>query len=217
MQFKNGLNYTAAFAISTPFEGFNDLGMSGSLLTEPDHYEATLAYNSDGYNIQLKGKFSDGYPSKNIDSNNNVFKNTTNGSSNEYYNYEDDNAYDYENERNARDAFEELTPKITIFILEGHFNDQKMFIEDSLVTATGPMGYRFNASTVIETPFDFLRRAKLYTAYEEEYKNGRIRQHAEGSAEYDEFEVRYPNAFAHICRSQRRTSKRSKRFFTCSQ
>ena len=109
VQFKNGLNYTAAFAISTPFEGFNDLGMSGSLLTEPDHYEATLAYNSDGYNIQLKGKFSDGYPSENIDSNNNVFKNTTNGSNNDnydvfknttngnnkkFYNYGYDNAYD---------------------------------------------------------------------------------------------------------------------------
>ena len=200
------MNYTAAFAISTPFEGFNDLGMSGSLLTEPDHYEATLAYNSDGYNIQLKGKFSDGYPSENINNNYDVFKNTTNGNNKKFYNYGYDNAYDYENEKNATDGLEEQTPKITIFILEGHFNDQKMFIEDSLITAVSPMGYRLNASTVIETPFDFFRRAKLYKAHEEEYKNGRFRQHAERSAEYNEFEVRYRNAFAHICLSQQRTS-----------
>ena len=181
--------------MSTPFEGFNYMKMSGSLFTEPN-LEAKLTYDSDGYIIQFKGLYNDGGTAENT------------GNSSRPFDYEDAlYPYDYEDARNATDENQGLKLYVETLILEASFNDQKMSTEASLVTGYGPMGYKFNSSIIIDTPFNFLYHAKLFAAYEEEYKNGYFSQLAEGSAEYNQFEVRYPNAFVHICLSQRRTSE----------
>ena len=85
-----------------------------------------------------------------------------------------------------------------VFSLNGSNNGKKMSAEASFALGSDPICDSFNTSIVIETPFDFLRRAKLSAAYNEEYKNGRLSQHVEGNAEYNEFGVRYPNTLAYV-------------------
>ena len=165
--------------MSTPFNGFNYLSLSGSLLTEPN-LEANLTYNSEGYTIQLKGLYNDGRTAENTGDNSRPFD------------YEEAlYPYDYENARNPIVEDQGLILNVETLILEAFFNDQKVSTEASLVTGYGPMGYKFNSSIIIETSFDFLQYAKLFTAYKEEYQNGQFNQQFEGSAEYSEFEVRH--------------------------
>ena len=162
------------------------MSLSGSFFTETNH-EAILTYNNDGYTIQLKDLFNDGRTAE------------ITGNNSRPFDYEEAlYPYDDENARNPIIEDQGLILNVETLILEAFFNDQKVSTEASLVTGYGPMGYKFNSSIIIETPFDFLHHAKLNTAYEEEYKNGRIRQHAEGSAEYNEFEVRFYHHFAYL-------------------
>ena len=165
--------------MSTPFNGFNYLSLSGSLLTEPN-LEANLTYNSEGYTIQLKGLYNDGRTAENTGDNSRPFD------------YEEAlYPYDYENARNATVENQEPTHYMETLILEGIVNDQKISTELSVGTVSGPKSFCLNTSIVIETSFDFLQYAKLFTAYKEEYQNGQFNQQFEGSAEYSEFEVRH--------------------------
>ena len=115
--------------MSTPFEGLNYMSLSGSLLTEPDHYEVTLAYNSDGYTVHLKGTYNDGHSDE-------------------------------------IKPYRELPPEVSTYVLEGLINDQKVTAEASLATACC---FKYNISLSIETPFDFLRQAKVFHRFEEKY------------------------------------------------
>ena len=115
--------------MSTPFEGLNYMSLSGSLLTEPDHYEVTLAYNSDGYTVHLKGIYNDGHSDE-------------------------------------IKPYGELPPEVSTYVLGGLINDQKVTAEASLATACC---FKYNISLSIETPFDFLRQAKVFHRFEEKY------------------------------------------------
>ena len=170
--------------MSTPFEGFNYMSLSGSLLTEPD-LEANLTYNSDGYTIQFKGLYNHSPTAENNDNNNRTYD----------YDY---TMYDYENARNATVENQEPTQYMETLILEGIVNDKKISTEFSVGTVSGPISFSLNTSIVIETSFDFLQHAKLFTAYEEEYQDGQFNQQFEGSAEYNEFEVRFYHHFAYL-------------------
>ena len=157
------------------------MSLSGSLFTEPD-LEANLTYNSDGYTIQFKGLYNHSPTAENNDNNNRTYD----------YDY---TMYDYEYARNATVENQEPTQYMETLILEGIVNDRKISTEFSVGTVSGPISFSLNTSIVIETSFDFLQHAKLFTAYEEEYQDGQFNQQFEGSAEYNEFEVRNQKKF----------------------
>ena len=57
-------------------------------------------------------------------------------------------------------------PKVSTYVLEGLINDQKVAAEASLAKACC---YKYNISLSIETPFDFLRQAKIFHRFENQY------------------------------------------------
>ena len=52
-----GNQHNASLVITTPFEGFNELSLTATVVSDPD-YVASLTYNQDGFSSQLQGKFS---------------------------------------------------------------------------------------------------------------------------------------------------------------
>ena len=190
-----------SIVITTPFEGFNQLTLKGSVVTEP-HVLVTFNYIQDDYTIQFKCKYDQGQTS--LTAGNSTYTaepsyaNSTeyNATSTDYYDTDTSTRYyttqgpnyDYEENGYFTNGNGEPTETFHTFSLEGTFNDQKIATTVSVTEGSTSTGYKFNVSADVETPFEFLRNAKILTSYEEDSQENGFKYLHELNLEYNKHE-----------------------------